>query len=55
MLASTRDRADTDTMPEEQPQHSGVPSWGLMLALLFLAILVATGIAYWLIYPYTHR
>jgi NhaP-type Na+/H+ or K+/H+ antiporter len=41
-------------MDTEQPQQHSGPSWGLMLALLFLAILVASGIAYWLIYPYVH-
>ncbi|WP_285288902.1 hypothetical protein [Alloacidobacterium dinghuense] len=42
-------------MSEEQPREHSGPSWGLMLALLFLAILVASGIAYLLIYPYIHR
>jgi hypothetical protein len=42
-------------MSQEQSQHSNGPSWATMLVLLFLAIAVATGIAYWLIYPYIHR
>jgi hypothetical protein len=42
-------------MMNEQPQQHNGPSWGLMLALLFLAILVASGIAYWLIYPFIHQ
>jgi hypothetical protein len=39
-------------MPDEQPQHYSGPSWSTMLVLLFLAILVAIGIAYWLIHPF---
>jgi hypothetical protein len=42
-------------MDTEQSHHSSGPSWATMLALLFLAILVAIGVAYWMIYPYVHR
>ncbi len=42
-------------MNEEQSQHPSGPSWATMLVLLFLAIAVATGIAYWMIFPYVHR
>jgi hypothetical protein len=42
-------------MSEEPRQPSGLPSWGTMLVLLFLAIAVAAGIAYWIIYPFTHH
>jgi hypothetical protein len=42
-------------MNDEQRQHTGGPSWGAMLALLFLAILIATGIAYWLVHPFLHQ
>jgi hypothetical protein len=42
-------------MNDEQPQPYSVPSWGTMLALLFLAILIAIGIAYWLVHPFFHH
>lgn len=42
-------------MNREQPEHSSGLSWATMLLLLFLAIAVASGIAYWMIYPYIHR
>jgi len=42
-------------MPDEQSQQSSGLSWGMMLALLFLAMLAATGIAYWILYPFFHR
>jgi hypothetical protein len=40
---------------EKNSAHAGVPSWGLMLVLLFGAILVAMGIAWLMIAPYVHR
>jgi hypothetical protein len=46
---------ESSAMNEEQSQHSSGPSWATMLVLLFLAIAVATGIAYWMIFPYVHR
>jgi hypothetical protein len=41
-------------MNAQQPQHYSGPSWATMLVLLFLAILIASGIAYWLIHPFVH-
>ena len=48
----TRRILNLQPMPDEQPQHYSGPSWATMLVLLFLAILVAIGIAYWLIHPF---
>jgi hypothetical protein len=42
-------------MSEEQQHNQNGPSWAVMLVLLFLAILVAIGIAYWMLYPFFHR
>jgi hypothetical protein len=42
-------------MDPEQSHHASGPSWATMLILLFLAILVAIGIAYLMIHPYIHR
>ena len=45
-----------DVLPEATPSapHSG-PSWGFMLAIVFLAMLVATGIAWLFIHPFMLR
>ncbi|HVT96516.1 MAG TPA: hypothetical protein VHE33_03360 [Acidobacteriaceae bacterium] len=40
---------------EATPPHHAGPSWGLMLALIFLAMLVATGIAWMFIHPFFTR
>jgi hypothetical protein len=42
-------------MDRKSGAHGSGPSWGLMLALLFGAILVAIGIAWWMIAPYVHQ
>lgn len=59
MLSTLQAAAHTESAPvpeeDRQPGQFSGPSWGVMLLLLFLAIAVACGIAYWLIYPYTHR
>lgn len=44
-------RAEDKTKRRE---HAG-PSWGLMLAAIFFAMLVAMGIAWWMIAPYVKR
>jgi hypothetical protein len=36
-------------------QKPGGPSWALMLAFLFAAILIALGIAWLIVAPYVHR
>jgi hypothetical protein len=41
-------------MTSHQPTGSG-PSWGLMLVLLAIAILLAAAIAYRMIYPFFHQ
>jgi hypothetical protein len=45
------------TKPEEdrQPARDAGISWAAMLTLLFLAIFIAIGIAYWMLYPFFHR
>jgi hypothetical protein len=37
-----------------RPEHPG-PSWALMLALIFLAMLIAVGFAWIFIHPLLHR
>jgi hypothetical protein len=37
-----------------KPSDPSGPSWGTMLTLLFIAILVAALIAYRMIYPFFH-
>ncbi|HEX4309886.1 MAG TPA: hypothetical protein VHZ25_07645 [Acidobacteriaceae bacterium] len=49
----------TDPHKESPPQatrrvHPG-PSWGLMLALIFLAMLIAIGFAWLFIHPFMAR
>ncbi|MBT9332101.1 hypothetical protein [Paracidobacterium acidisoli] len=47
----------SETKPHEtesKTQPSG-PSWALMLLLLLAAILIATGLAWWMIAPFAHR
>jgi hypothetical protein len=46
---------ETAPMNQPTPQKSGGPSWGALLALLVLAISVAVGIAYWMLYPFFHH
>lgn len=42
--------------PDDEKPGSGVGiSWATMLVLLFLAILFAVGIAYWMLFPFFHR
>jgi hypothetical protein len=50
MTDPTKDRHSQATRPE----HPG-PSWGLMLALIFLAMLIAIGFAWIFIHPLLHR
>jgi hypothetical protein len=41
---------------EKQPPHDHVGvSWATMLILLFLAIFIAIGIAYWMLHTFFHR
>ncbi|HUB20213.1 MAG TPA: hypothetical protein VL990_16335 [Acidobacteriaceae bacterium] len=40
--------------PQATPQRQG-PSWGFMLGLIVLAMLVATGIAWLFIHPFLVR
>jgi hypothetical protein len=40
---------------EATPPHHEGPSWGLMLALILLAMLVATAIAWLFIHPFFAR
>ncbi|HVW77419.1 MAG TPA: hypothetical protein VHB45_07390 [Alloacidobacterium sp.] len=42
-------------MSDGNSEHHQGPSWGTMLVFLFLAILVAIGIAFWMLYPFFHR
>jgi hypothetical protein len=44
---------DSPKEPGSPPNHEG-PSWGLMLALIFLAMLVAIAIAWAFIHPLLH-
>jgi hypothetical protein len=44
-----------EASPQATPSHRDGPSWGLMLALIFLAMLVATGFAWLFIHPLLHR
>jgi hypothetical protein len=41
-------------MADEQIRQRSGLSWGMMLVLLFLGILLAAGIAFWMIYPFFH-
>lgn len=41
-------------MKQIAPQNSGGMSWGAMLALLLLVLVLATGIAFWMLYPFFH-
>jgi hypothetical protein len=43
------------TSDEATPEPHEGPSWGLMLALLFLAMLVASGIAWLFVHPFFTR
>jgi hypothetical protein len=45
---------DRNPQATQRPQHEG-PSWGFMLALIFLAMLVAIGFAWVFIHPLLHR
>jgi flagellar basal body-associated protein FliL len=40
---------------EATPSHREGPSWGLMLVLIVVAMLVATGIAWMFIHPFFMR
>lgn len=42
-------------MSDEQLQQHKDLSWGMMLAILFGTILVAAGIAFWVVYPFFHQ
>jgi hypothetical protein len=44
-----------DSPPQATPPPHEGPSWGLMLALIFLAMLVAIGIAWLFIHPLLQR
>jgi hypothetical protein len=48
---------DAQKNPESRatPPHREGPSWGLMLALIFLAMLFAIGIAWLFIHPFMTR
>jgi hypothetical protein len=41
--------------PDEQTEEHSGPSLGTMFSLLLLALLLAIGIAYWILYPFFHR
>jgi hypothetical protein len=45
---------DPQKEPSPPPNHDG-PSWGLMLALIFLAMLIAIAFAWAFIHPLLHR
>jgi hypothetical protein len=48
---SSRTPGDSDP----SPRGSGVPSWGLMLFFIFLAMLAAIAIAWAFVTPLLHR
>jgi len=48
--------ADKDSdLQATPPPDNGGPSWGLMLALIFLAMLIAIGFAWLFIHPLLNR
>jgi hypothetical protein len=47
--------AEENSQPEAAPPHHEGPSWGFMLALIFLAMLIAIGIAWMFIHPFFVR
>jgi hypothetical protein len=46
---------DKNMQPEATLPHREGPSWGLMLAIIFFAMLVAAGIAWLFIHPFLAR
>lgn len=52
-MSESKDRKSESKKDEDQKPAG--PSWGLMLAFIFIAILIAMGIAWLIVAPYIHR
>ena len=51
----TESQARKSESNKDERQNPAGPSWALMLAFIFIAILIAMGIAWLIVAPYIHR